>query len=211
MRQVGTLHITSELPQCGPTASGHTLTASYPLVGSEHQESSHTECCAVLNRSVMYNSLQPHGLQPTRLLCPWDSPGKNTGVGCHGLLQSIFPTQGSNQGLPCCRQILYCLSREAHEYCSGQPIPSPGDLPNPGVEPGSPAFQADSLPADQGRPSTTIIPRKWTVCPACFLYIKIPPVFASYLLRLSQDSTEQQGSLGKLAFDFPLGQDMFIL
>ena len=39
-----------------------------------------------------------YGLQPTRLLCPWDSPGKNTGVGCHALLQRIFPTQGSN---PC--------------------------------------------------------------------------------------------------------------
>ena len=35
----------------------------------------------------------PHGLQPTRLLCPWDSPGKNTGVGCHSLLQEIFPSQ----------------------------------------------------------------------------------------------------------------------
>ena len=33
---------------------------------------------------------------PTSLLCPWDSPGKNTGVGCHALLQGIFPTQGSN-------------------------------------------------------------------------------------------------------------------
>ena len=32
----------------------------------------------------------------TSLLCPWDFPGKNTGVGCHGLLQGIFPTQGSN-------------------------------------------------------------------------------------------------------------------
>ena len=40
--------------------------------------------------------LQPHGLQPARLLCPWDFPGKNTGVGCHFLLQGIFPTQGSN-------------------------------------------------------------------------------------------------------------------
>ena len=39
--------------------------------------------------SVKSNSLQPHGLQPTRLLCPWDSPGKKTGVGCHFLLQSI--------------------------------------------------------------------------------------------------------------------------
>ena len=34
------------------------------------------------------------GLQPTRLLCPWDSPGKNTEMGCHALLQGIFPTQG---------------------------------------------------------------------------------------------------------------------
>ena len=45
----------------------------------------------------------------TRLLCPWDSPGKSTGVGCHSLLQGIFPSQGSNLGLPHCRQILYCL------------------------------------------------------------------------------------------------------
>jgi len=43
--------------------------------------------------------LWPHGLQPTRLLCPWDSPGKNTGVGCHTLLQGIFLTQGSNPHL----------------------------------------------------------------------------------------------------------------
>ena len=41
-------------------------------------------------------ALQPYGLQPTRLLCPWDSPGKNTGVGCCTLFQWIFPTQGSN-------------------------------------------------------------------------------------------------------------------
>ena len=40
--------------------------------------------------------LQPHGLWPARLLCPWDFPGKNTGVGCHSLLQGIFSTQGSN-------------------------------------------------------------------------------------------------------------------
>ena len=41
-----------------------------------------------------------------------DSPGKNTGEGCHVLLQGIFPTQGSNPGLPHCRQILYCLSHQ---------------------------------------------------------------------------------------------------
>ena len=44
-------------------------------------------------------TLRSHGLQSTRLLCSWDSPGKNTGVGCHALLQGIFPTQGSNPHL----------------------------------------------------------------------------------------------------------------
>ena len=47
----------------------------------------------------MSESLQPHGLQPSRLLCPWDFPGKNTGVVCHFLLQGIFPTQGWNPRL----------------------------------------------------------------------------------------------------------------
>jgi len=58
------------------------------------------------SRSVVSDSLRPHGLQPTRLLRPWDFPGKSTGVGCHFLLQGIFPTQGSNPGLPHCRQML---------------------------------------------------------------------------------------------------------
>ena len=48
--------------------------------------------------------------EPSRLLSPWDSPGKHTRVGCHALLQRIFPTQRSNPGLPHCRQILYQLS-----------------------------------------------------------------------------------------------------
>ena len=38
----------------------------------------------------MSDSLRPHGLQPTRLLCPWDFPGKSTGVGCHRLLQTVW-------------------------------------------------------------------------------------------------------------------------
>ena len=44
-----------------------------------------------------------------------DSPGKNTGVGCHAFLQGIFPTPGSNSGLPHCRQILYHLSHKGVE------------------------------------------------------------------------------------------------
>ena len=51
--------------------------------------------CVLGDHSIMSDSLRPHGLQPTSLLCPWDFPGKNTGVGCHFLLQGIFPTQGS--------------------------------------------------------------------------------------------------------------------
>ena len=46
--------------------------------------------------SVVSNSSQPHGLLPTRLLCPWNFPGQNTGTACHFLLQGIFPTQELN-------------------------------------------------------------------------------------------------------------------
>ena len=46
-----------------------------------------------------------------------DSPGKNTGVGCHALLQGIFPTRGPNPGLLHCRQILYCLSHQGSPRC----------------------------------------------------------------------------------------------
>ena len=45
-------------------------------------------------------------------LCPWNSPGKNTGVGCHSLLQGMFPTQELNLGLPRRRQILYHLRHQ---------------------------------------------------------------------------------------------------
>ena len=62
--------------------------------------------------SATSNSLQPHGTVASRLLYPWDSPGKNTGVGCHALLLGIFLPQGSNPGLLHCRQILYHLSHQ---------------------------------------------------------------------------------------------------
>ena len=53
--------------------------------------------------SVVSGSLQHYGLWSTRLLCPSDSPGKNTGMGCQGFLQGIFLTQGSNLCLLHCR------------------------------------------------------------------------------------------------------------
>ena len=63
-----------------------------------------------VSHSVMSDSLWPHGLYPARLLYPWNSLGKNTGVGFHSLLQGIFLTQGLNLGLLHCRQTLYCLN-----------------------------------------------------------------------------------------------------
>ena len=61
-----------------------------------------------VSHSVMSVSLASHGL----CLCPWNSLGKNTGVGCHSLFHGIFPTQGSNLGLLHWRQILYRLSHQ---------------------------------------------------------------------------------------------------
>ena len=92
--------------------------------------------------------------------CPWDFPGKNTGVGCHALLQGISPTQGSNPGPLHWELLLLLLRRFSHvrlcgtpqtaahqaalslgfsrqEYWSGLPRPAPGDLPNPRIEPTS--------------------------------------------------------------------------
>ena len=57
-------------------------------------------------------TLWPHGLWPTRLLCPWNSLGKNNGVGSHSLLQGIFLTQGSNLGLLHCRFFTIWAIRE---------------------------------------------------------------------------------------------------
>ena len=69
-------------------------------------------CCCLIAKSCLI-----HGLQSTRLLGPWDFPGKNTGVGCHFLLQEIFLTQGSNPHLLHCRWILYHLATwETHLY-----------------------------------------------------------------------------------------------
>ena len=61
------------------------------------------------NHSVMSDSLRPHAVY---IYSPWNSPDQNTGVGSLSLLQGIFPTQGSNPGLPHCRQILYQLSHK---------------------------------------------------------------------------------------------------
>ena len=89
----------------------------------------------------MSDSVQPHRPQPTRLLCPWDSPGKNTGVGYHFLLQwmkvkslsrvrlFVTPWTAAYQAPP--------SMGFSRQYWSGLPFPPPGDLPHPGIEPAS--------------------------------------------------------------------------
>ena len=97
-------------------------------------------CCAILHNlahwycklfsyysesvscSVMSDSLQPEGMYPSRLLCLWNSPGKNPGVGSPYLLQDIFPTQGSNLGVLHFRWILYCLSYQGSPLLRMRPI-----------------------------------------------------------------------------------------
>ena len=91
---------------------------------------------------------------PARFLCPWDSPGKNTGVGCYFLLQGIFPTQGSNPSLQHWGQIFDHLSHstypnqeedfpggsdgKAPAYNAGDPGSIPGSARSPGEGNGNP-------------------------------------------------------------------------
>ena len=107
-------------------APSHLLSFILVLLATIQLEAAFLSCSKKRSHSVVSDSLRPHGLQPTRLLRPWDLPSKSTGVGCHFLLQGIFPTQGSNSGLPHCRQTLYCLShqRSPHFFKSDHILPS---------------------------------------------------------------------------------------
>ena len=73
--------------------------------------------CACMHANLLQSCLfQSYGLQSARLLCPWDSSGMNTGVGCHALLQGIFLTQGSNP----------CVLRLLHWHMGSSPLMPPG-------------------------------------------------------------------------------------
>ena len=107
-------------------------------------------------------------IEPTRLPRPWDSPGKNTGVGCHFLLQCMKVKSESEVA-----QSYLTLSDLMDGSLPGSsihgtfqarvlkwlPWPSPGDLSDPGIEPVAPALQADSLlMSHQGSPFDTLVP-----------------------------------------------------
>ena len=89
-------------------------------------------------------TLRPHGLSS-----PWYSPAQNTGVGSLSLLQGIFPTQGSNPGLPHYTWILYQLSHKRRpRILEWVAYPFSSGSSRPGIEPGSSALQADALPTE---------------------------------------------------------------
>ena len=91
----------------------HGLSCSVACGILKIRDRTHVSCIGESESEVaVSDSLLPYGLYPARLLCPWDFPGNNTGVGCHFLLQGIFLTQGSNSGLPHCGQTLYRLSHQ---------------------------------------------------------------------------------------------------
>ena len=74
-----------------------------------HQELVVCVCLVAQSCPTLYN---PMNSSPRSSFVSGDSPGKNTRAGCHALLQGIFPTQGSNPGLPHCRQVLHCLNHQ---------------------------------------------------------------------------------------------------
>ena len=121
-----------------------------------------TSCCASSLSPVrlFVTVCDPVECSPPGFFVHVDSLGKNTRVGCHALLQGIFPIHRSNPGLLHCGRTPYCLNHQGTpRILEWQPIPSPGDLSNPGIEPGSPALQMDSLPAElPGKPMDTLPP-----------------------------------------------------
>ena len=91
---------------------------------------------------------------------PWNSPGQNAGVGSCSLLQGIFPTQGSNPGIPHCRQILCQLSHKGSprilKWVASPSFRGSPHLPNPGIKPRYPALHVDYLPSESpGKPKNT--------------------------------------------------------
>ena len=147
-------------------------------------------CCLVASLGL---TLLPPSWTLALQAPPRDFPSKHTRVGCHFLLQEIFSTQGSDPCLPHCKQVLYCwATREAQskisprlnaalspyyksekqdqkdEMVSSDCIAFPEHtLRIPGVEPRSPALQAESLPSEpQGKPkniysNTKIFSTQW--------------------------------------------------
>ena len=86
------------------------LWKSSDFIVEKSDKSSSSQMCLVSQSCLTLCNPMAYSLRGSSV--EWDSPGKNTRVGCHVLLQGIFSTQGSNPGLPHCRQTLYPLSHQ---------------------------------------------------------------------------------------------------
>ena len=112
---------------------------SHPEPHEFRAEGTNVVCCCCWVTSVMSDSVRPQRWQPTRLLRPWDSPGKNTEVGCHFLLQcmkvkrkvkvkSLSRVQLLATPWAAAYQAPPSMGFSRQEYWSGVPLPSPQDL-----------------------------------------------------------------------------------
>ena len=134
--------------------------------------------CAVLSRSVRSDSLRPHELQPSSLLCPWGFSRQDYRSGLPFPSPGDLPNPGIEPQSPVLQADSLLTKPPGKPKNSGvSSFPSPGDLPNPGIEPGSPALQVDSLPADlPGKPRI--------VCIYLNIYISPLPLEPPHLLYL---------------------------
>ena len=123
---------------------------------------------------VVSDSLRPHGLYS-----PWNSPGQNTGVSSRSLLQELSQPRDWTQVSHITGGFFTSwATREAQEYWGGEPVPSPEDLPDPGIKPGSPALQAYSLPAELlGKPTKD----GWALKNWCFQTVELVKTLESPL------------------------------
>ena len=143
-------------------------------------------CCCHISRVRLCAT---HRWQPTRLLRPWDSPGKKTGVVCHFLLQCMKVKSESEVAQSCLTlhnpwtaayQAPLSMGFSRQEYWSGLPFPSPGDFPDLGIEAGSPALQADSLPSE---PPGKLMPLTTWLCSVdanCFKFLFMSNLLGEY-------------------------------
>ena len=93
-----------------------------PLLSTRNDYDIINQLCVCSVTQLCLTLCNPMDCSPRGSSVLGDSPGKNTGVGCHALLQGIFPTQGLNPGLPHCRQILYRLSHQGSLLISYTPV-----------------------------------------------------------------------------------------
>ena len=138
----------------------------------------------------MSDSLQSYGLLPTRFLCPWDSPGKDTGVGCHALLQGSYPTQGLN---PYLFGLLHLQAGSLPLHYLGSPPVLTADPPSFGCPPFPTVFSVFILLFLEHEPLTSPHPPRHMMAPEPWMQRPKPP-FLPHIDSLSKTLREHVNS-----------------